>query len=114
MQSVEFWRTLAICVAAVGQTAFVLLYVTFPWWDSFLGRALFFKSLALCALVDVAVVGRVYDWRYEDQTFVGLYSLMALGILAQLSAFIRVRYRNNVGKQFPDKIEGHQTSASGL
>lgn len=90
----EFWRTVALLSAAVGQTLFVALYATFPWWEKFLGRALFFKALALGALADVAVAGRIWDWPYEDQTFTVLYWTLSLGIWAQAYAFLRVRLRH--------------------
>lgn len=89
--SLEFWRTVNIVVAAVGQTAFVVLYVTFPWWRTFLGKALFFKASAFALLVDVAVVGRIWDWPHEEATFVALYGLLGVGIWAQFVAFLRVR-----------------------
>jgi ABC-type sugar transport system permease subunit len=91
MPSIEFWRTVTIIIAALGQTMFVLLYMTFPWWEEFLGRALFFKACALGLLVDVAVAGRIWDWTYEDETFVVLYAILATGIIAQFVAFLRVR-----------------------
>ena len=43
--SLEGWRILTISMAAVGQTLFVLLYMTFPWYKTFLGRALFISNL---------------------------------------------------------------------
>lgn len=89
--SLEFWRTLGIIVAATGQTAFVLLYTTYPWWQRFLGRALFFKAMAFALLVDIAVAGRIWDWKYEDATFVILYWLLAFGIWVQFFAFLRVK-----------------------
>lgn len=86
-----FWRTAGIVFAAVGQTAFVLLYITFPWWRTFLGKSLFFKAFAFALLVDVAVAGRVWDWPNEDVYFVVLYWLLGLGIWAQFIAFLRVK-----------------------
>lgn len=91
LHTVEFWRTAGIIFAATGQTLFTLLYFTFPWWKEFLGRALFFKAVAFCTLVDVAVAGRIWDWPYEDAIFVGLYWFLGLGIWFQFIAFLRVR-----------------------
>jgi hypothetical protein len=84
MPSIEIWRTIAIVSAAVGQTSFILLYLTFPWWQNFLGRSLFFKAV---------VVGRIWDWRYEDATFVALYFTLSVGVWVQLVAFARVKFR---------------------
>lgn len=92
--TIEFWRTAGILFTAIGQTFFTLLYLTFPWWANFLGRALFFKATAFMLLVDVAVAGRVWDWPYEDAMFVCLYWLVGLGVWYQASAFLRVRLQN--------------------
>lgn len=89
MMDLDWWRTATIATAAVGQTLFVLLYATFPWYRTFLGRALFIKALTFVLLIDVAVAGRVWDWKYEEAWIVVLYGLTAFGIWAQLIAFIR-------------------------
>lgn len=91
MTNLEMWRTITIVTAAIGQTMFVLLYMTFPWWKAFLGRALFFKACAFGILLDVAVVGRLVDWSNEDGTFVVLYGVLAVGIWAQFFAFLRTK-----------------------
>lgn len=93
MGSIEFWRTATITFAALGQTLFVLLYLSFPWWRSFLGRALFFKAVAFGILLDVAVIGQSFDWPHEDATFVTLYGLLAFGVWVQFVAFIRTKRR---------------------
>lgn len=94
----NFWRTVTIITAAIGQTLFVALYLTWPWWKEFLGRALFTKAVSLGALLDVAVIGRLTDWPKEDFTFVTLYGLVALGIWIQLIAFLRVRMSSTSGR----------------
>lgn len=91
MPGVDFWRGIAIVVAALGQLGFVSLYLTLPWWTSFLGRSLFFMAASLALLLVVASVGIVWDWHGEDDTIVSLYCLVAAGIWYQLLAFIRVR-----------------------
>lgn len=89
-----FWRTAGLVAVAAGQTAFVLLYCTFPWWTRFLGKALFFKALALAVLVDLAVIYRVFQFPYADQIFTSLYWVLAFGVWAQTGAFLRVRLRH--------------------
>lgn len=101
--NVEFWRTAGIIAAAVGQTVFALLYLTYPWWKTFLGRALFFKAGALCILMDVAVFGRIYDWPAEDLTFVFLYWVLTIGVWFQFAAFLRVRLH-----QQPEAVSGNR------
>lgn len=104
--SIEFWRTSGIIVTAIGQTAFVALYITWPWWTRFLGRALFFKALAFALLVDIAVCGRIWDWAHEDATFVVLYWLLGLGVWVQFFAFLKIKLQhrdvsgNHAGRQY--------------
>ena len=85
-----FWRTTAIAIAAVGQTLFVILYLTFPWWNSLLGRALFIKAACFAALLDAAWLSRtIGDWPGKDGMFIVLYLLFAVSVWGQLIAFIR-------------------------
>lgn len=88
MDTLEVWRTVTLSFAAVGQTAFVLMYMTLPWWRSTLGRALFLKAFMLMSLIDAGIASRVWDWRGEDAVIVGLYGLVSVGIWFQLFAFI--------------------------
>lgn len=90
MNDVGFWRSATLGLAAVGQTLFTVLYALLPWWNHYLGRALFFKSLILSVLLNVAFLSRGLDWTYEDATFVVMYGLMALGIWVQTIAFFKV------------------------
>lgn len=87
------WRTHAITAAAIGQTSFVLLYLLWPWYKNFLGRSLFFKSLALMLLLDMGVLFRHIVWAYEDLAFTILYTTFAVGVWVQVVAFLRVKYR---------------------
>lgn len=91
MNGMELWRTAAIAVVAIGQTAFVILYLTLPWRRSYLGRALFTFALSLALFADVIVVGRVWDWKYEEQTFIALYSFVGVGVWYQFLAFLETR-----------------------
>ena len=94
MSDINFWRTVTISTAAVGQTLFIGLYVTFPWWRSFLGRALFGKAVVLLVLVDFAALSRLFGFGGVDRIFVVLYGLLALGIWVQFFAFLRVRLQH--------------------
>lgn len=90
MMNLEWWYTATIAFAAVGQTLFVLLYLRFPWYESVLGRALFTKALVFALLIDLAVVGHVWDWNHGQVWTVGMYGLAALSIWIQLTVFIWV------------------------
>ena len=89
--SLDFWRTLTLGSAALGQTAFILLYLTFPWWRTFLGRALFYKALALTAILDLFVISRIWHFVGTDTLFVVFYGALAIGIWWQTFAFIVVK-----------------------
>lgn len=95
----ELWRTVMLYAVAIGQTLFVALYLTFPWYRSFLGRALFFKGLMLALLVDTGLFAREYPrllaW---DAVFVILYGLLALGVWFQFLAFLKVRAEGQHGR----------------
>lgn len=93
MSMYEWYKGIAI-VASLGQTLFVVLYATFPWYRSFLGRALFIKGLTLTLLLDTALAGVLWDWSHEDVWVVTLYGFMAFGIWAQLIAFLVHRFGN--------------------
>lgn len=103
---IELWRTINIAGAALGQTLFVALYMTFPWWRAFLGRALFFKAVAFALLVDVAVAGRIWDWPNEDATFVVLYGIVGVGIWCQLFAFAKVKWDAHIN----DPVSGNRVN----
>lgn len=90
-----FWRTFILSGAALGQTLFVMLYVTFPWWHSFLGRALFLSALTLAVLLDALVVSRWLGLGRNDALFIVLDAAMAAGVWAQLFAFSTIMRTSN-------------------
>lgn len=62
----EIWVTLPLVLSAVPQSAFVLLYGlpclgAGEWWRDPVGRALFFKSLTLAALLDTVAARIIYQ-----------------------------------------------------
>ena len=97
-----FWRTLTLVLAAFGQTLFALFYLFWPWWNDFLGRALFFKALALCLVMDVGLLARVIELPHEDWVFVGLYVMFTLGVWGQFIAFTRVYLRGGMPRDHHD------------
>lgn len=99
--AMEHLRTISLTVAAVTQTLFVLFYITFPWFKTFLGRALFGKAVALMLIVDFAALSRWYDFGNNDQIFVVLYATLSASMVGQFAAFIRV------------KLEGRSNEVSG-
>src|SRR5688572_3775570 len=106
--SVDFWRTVSLFGVALGQTLFVLLYWTFPWYKTFLGRALFYKSLMLATIVDAFIVARILDVEL-DALFVVLYTMLGIGVWWQLIAFFRVRWAGKQNRDNPhrDVVSGN-------
>lgn len=91
MPDLETWRTITLASAALGQSCFVLLYVNFPWWRTFLGRALFYKALILGVFTDSIFLSRLFNWGANDTFFITLYGLLGIGIWWQVVAFLRVK-----------------------
>lgn len=89
--SAEEWRVILFGIAAFLQTTFVLLYLTFPWYETFLGRALFGKALSLAVVMDVFLASHVFGLGAPNAMFLVLYVVLILGIGAQTLAFLRVR-----------------------
>lgn len=95
MSHAEVCRTVMLAAAALGQGAFVALYLFFPWWRSILGRVLFSTAVVILAVLVTATAGRIWDWPHEDDTFAVLYVLLTVVIWAQTFAFLQVlRHRN--------------------
>lgn len=89
------WRTAGLIAAAIPQTAYILLYSTFPWRSSFLGRALFFKACMLGMLIYFALFSRFYDFGHNDVVFTVLYILLAAGIWFLFAAFLIVKCKGD-------------------
>lgn len=108
MGDVESWRTVGIALAAAGQVLFTLLYLTWRWRRTFLGRALFFKASAFSIVLAVAFLSRVADFPYEGWVFTAMYYLLALGVWVQFIAFLRVRRSRTtkVREALQDETEG--------
>lgn len=110
----EFWRLLPLILIAPAQTAFVIIYASRrlgagDWWAENVGRALFFKSATLAALVDIICVFFAYnwytgvytgvDWTYADNFVFGMivtgYWLVAAAVYYQLWALVKNRFLTN-------------------
>lgn len=111
MTDLNWWRMVLIGAAAAGQSLFVLLYMTFPWYRTFLGRALFIKALTFSLLLDAAFAGRLWDWPHEDKTIIVLYGLTVFGIWAQFTAFAVHRFAKRDQDSTARKREYHHGTA---
>ena len=88
----ETWYMGIVVVAAVGQTLFTLLYATFPWYRTFLGRALFIKAVSLMFTLDVVFARVILEVPRGEALVVMALGFTAFGIWAQLVAFSIHRY----------------------
>jgi hypothetical protein len=72
--------------SAVGQTLFVVLWMTMPWWRHWVGRALMVKSIALGIYLDFALVHNYID-PYPALPLLGviLFGFITIGIWTQLA-----------------------------
>lgn len=93
MNDLNTWRTVIASISAVAQTAFVLLYLTWPWWRTFLGRALFYNAATLAITFDLITYARLTNRGRDDLLFAIVYGVLATGIVAQLVAFTIVKHR---------------------
>ena len=88
----ETWVNVALAalwVAAAGQLVFVAVYSTRPWQANFVGKALFWKSLALGVVLVNTLVSNYWTYPYQLQVSVLLLWFVAVTIVGQLGALIR-------------------------
>jgi hypothetical protein len=81
--------TWMLWIAAVGQTAFVGLWFSLPWWRIWIGRALMVKSLALGVYLDFALVLH-YVTPFPGLLLLSmiLFGFITVGIWSQLVALV--------------------------
>lgn len=108
----DVWLTLPLLLSALPQTAFVLIFSlrvfgAGEWWRDRVGRALFFKSLTLAAVLDVLLARVLYLMAQAgdvslktapptaaiEWVFSALYWLIFAGIVYQLGALVSERAR---------------------
>lgn len=91
-QLADAWERIALValvVAAVGQTAFVLVYATRPWWLVQIGRALMSKSATLCWILVLSVVNAFWTYPYQRQVAALSICAVAVAIWYQFIALLR-------------------------
>lgn len=96
----------ALVIGATAQLLFVIVYSTRPWWKHYVGKALFFKSLALCVALIVSV-GNIVFTPYPYQLQIAVISIwfVAITIVGQCVALIV-----QVGHDRYDKQKAEQRS----
>lgn len=74
-------------IAAAGQTLFMLMWMTLPWWRAWVGRALMVKSVAMGLFLVSAVVHHHVDtYAWEPVVVLLLFAGVTLGIWSQVLA----------------------------
>lgn len=92
MFSLETWYAIIVVGSTVGQTLFVLLYLTFPWYQTFLGKALFIKGVTLMVMLDIVLARAIWGVPRSESVVVIAFGLTGLGIWAQFVAFAIHRF----------------------
>lgn len=77
-------------VGAPALTAFVFLYgFTVRWQEMWIGRALMVSSIGTAALIDMALLRRVFPgFPYWDQVFLTVLVFMSMGGFLKLTALL--------------------------
>lgn len=80
-------------LGCIGQTGFVVTWVTLPWWRHWVGRSLMLKSFSIMAYLDISLV------MYYVRTFDGwptlsaiLFTLVVVGIWGQFITLLREKH----------------------
>lgn len=68
----------ALALATVVQTLFVVIYASRPWWKARVGRALMLKSAALCVVLWLTIVNTFYVYAGEEA--IGTVALWVVAI----------------------------------
>lgn len=80
-----------VWTAAVGQTLFLVLFLTERWWTHRIGRALMVKSLSL-GLILWATVYASYHGPLPLWIGRAMFILVTIGILGQFATFLYERW----------------------
>jgi hypothetical protein len=105
-QIADAWQRsafVAILVAAVFQSVFVVVYLSRPWWRHFVGRALALKSTSLLVVLWLTIVNTFFRYPGQKQLSTVALWLVACAIVYQLIALLatpRIAYPPD------DRIQG--------
>ena len=85
----DFWghvSLLALIVAAVGQTLFVVVYSRRPWWMYRVGRALMGKSFSLSVVLILTVIG----WFYHLPEWISAIAVCAIACFIWYQTYVLI------------------------
>lgn len=101
------WTIRLVHIAALGQTLFVILWATMPWYRHAVGRALMVKSFALMAYLDWAVLVLHFGpLPHHDTIALLLFGFITLGIWSQLLVIGGIRALELWGRHLERKRQG--------
>lgn len=87
--------------AAVGQTIFIVIWSTRPWWRLWIGRALMAKSAALVLVLWFWVVGfYAPEYTYRDEVRSALIFAVTVGIWLQVVVVVVEFYGEHLSRAF--------------
>lgn len=79
----ERFSLIALVIATLIQTAFVVEYATRPWWLVRIGRALMLKSAALCVLLWLSILNSFVSYSGQEQVAMVTLWLITAAIFYQ-------------------------------
>lgn len=88
MHPTDAWLAGVLGLATLGQLTFVLSYLTLPWWNSALGRFLFFTAVVVLLVLSSASAGLMWDWPHEYEIRLGIYAMLDIALWGQAFFFI--------------------------
>jgi hypothetical protein len=99
------WTVRLVHAAAVGQTAFVVLWAMLPFYRTWVGRALMVKSFSLMLYLDwaVAVYHHWLPLGHQQVIAVVLFAFIAVGIWSQMGAIVFEMRRGRTRLQPPTR-----------
>ncbi len=90
----SFFLHLVLTAAGIGSTLFSLLYLRSPWYQTVLGKALLFQSIAMSTFLDLTVVFHYWDPpSYEIYQLINIVALLMLTIGTFAMMIVLVSYQ---------------------
>lgn len=87
-----------VFVWGVAQTMFVGLWTASPWWRTYVGRAMFIKSLSIALLLDAEITAYLWPYAYSDEVKTVVIVLGMAASIWQLFAFVKQKSNEKTRK----------------
>jgi hypothetical protein len=99
-------RTVAILTMFVA-VAFPLVYMTLPWKETILGRALMTKARAVALLYVTSIVGFWWEYPFKGYVMALVTTYLAAGIGFQFIVLLRIKYQAQ--HSTPERTTNHES-----